>query len=115
MGMNQVHDNGKPLFMCLPYQVFQVDRCSKSRGNSKEVGYMVAKGGIIGMLGNGHQLDRVVAGIFYVWDQGVCKLYKSAHLLCFLCHSNMTLIDEQFTQFADVEGIAFPVEFCGGK
>lgn len=61
--MNHIEENNDALAMALIHQLPQFIRRAVAARSSEEIGHLVAKGGIVDVLHDCHQLDTVVAQV----------------------------------------------------
>ena len=62
---------------------------------SKEVGDMVSKGAIVGVLLQGHDLDGIVAQLADARQHGHAEVQVAVHARLLTGHANVTLVDAQ--------------------
>ena len=95
MRMNNIQQHGNSHLMGGIDQRPQLIRCAVLGGSGKEIRHLVAKGSIVRMLHDGHDLNGVVAQRL---DPGQCilpELVVRADLSLLLGHADMALVDEE--------------------
>ena len=70
----------------------------------KEVGDMVAKGAVVGMLLHSHDLDGVVAQLANAGQHGHAEVQVAVHTRLLARHANVALVDAQRPRPADRNG-----------
>ena len=95
VGVHNVQQDSQAHLMGLIHQVFQIIRLSEPAGGSVEIGHLVAKTTIIGMLHNGHELDGVVTRSLDPGQHQVRKLPIGANLSFLLSHAHVSLVNKQ--------------------
>ena len=93
--MDNIHDDGHAVAMRLVYQFLQFLGRTKTAARRKEGTDMIAKGSIVGMLLDGHDLDGIIAISDDTRQHLLAKLAIGTHLLLVLRHSDMALIDQE--------------------
>jgi len=91
--MNKVNNNSQSQAVSFIHQVLKIIWGSWSWGYSEKSSYMVTETGVIGMFLNRHQLDYIVACLFYSIQIIICKISVSTDSSKFLSHSYMSFID----------------------
>ncbi len=76
---------------------------------SKEVGDMVSKGAIVGMLLQGHDLDGVVAQLADAWQHGHAEVQVAVHARLLTGHADVALVDAQRPRPAQVSELVVRV------
>ena len=95
VGMDHIQQHGDPHAVGGIDEGFQFLRGAEPGGGGIEVGDLVAEGGVVGVLHNGHDLQRVVAQGFDTGKDPVLKLGVGAHLGLFLGHADVAFVDQQ--------------------
>ena len=93
VGMDHVQKHRQTQLMGLVHQGLQFLRGAEAGGGGKEIGHLVAEGGIIGMLHNGHDLDGIVAQSLDPGQNPLPKFIIGTHPGLLLGHANVALID----------------------
>ena len=96
VGVNHIQKHGNAQLMGPVNEGFQLLRCAEPGGGGKEVGHLIAKGGIVGVLHNGHNLNGGVAQLFDAGQGVFHELPVGAHLSLLLGHADVALVDIEF-------------------
>ena len=113
--MHQVHNHRQPHRMRLAHQGFQFFRSAEARRRGEKIADMVSETAVIGVFGDRHQLNRVVARFFDMRQDRFDKFAVCADSFLFLGHPDMALVNQQTAYGGDIERIAAPVERLGGS
>ncbi len=114
MTVNDIHYHRYTLAVGLVDKFFQVVGRTETARGGKEIGHMIAKRTVIGMLLNGHNLNGVVAVGNYSRKHLGAEFVVRTHAFCLLCHAYMTLIYEQWRCIGHEVGIT-PLKCCSGR
>ena len=95
MGMDHIQQHPNAHLMGLVDQVFQILRPAEPAGGRIEIGHLIAKRTVVGVLHDGHQLDGIITGLLHMGQGIIRKLPVGANLTLFLCHAHMGLVDVQ--------------------
>ena len=93
MRMNQIQQHTDTHVMGFVNQILQILGLAEPGTGCVEICDLVAEASIVGMLHNGHQLDGIVTGFFYMGQDNVCKLTVSTDASFFLRHTDMRFVN----------------------
>lgn len=79
--------------MCGIHELFEFVGSTESRGNTEEIGAMIAERSIVRVLYNTHDLNNLVTQLLYLRKHMLSKMVEGMNLLLDACHANMTFID----------------------
>lgn len=79
--------------MCGIHELFEFVWSTESRGNTEEIGAMIAERSIVRVLYNTHDLNNLVTQLLYLRKHMFSKMIEGMNLLLDACHANMTFID----------------------
>ena len=95
VGMYEVHDDQQTHTVRSINELLQLLGRTEPRRGREETGHMVAKRAVIRMLGDGHELDGVVAVRLDARQNLFGEFLVSPDLPLFLRHTNMRLVNQQ--------------------
>lgn len=91
--MNKVNNNSQSQAVSFIHQVLKIIWGSWSWGYSEKSSHMVTETGVIGMFLNRHQLNYIVACLFYSIQIIISKISVRTDSSKFLSHSYMSFVD----------------------
>ena len=112
VGVDHIQKHRNAQLMSPVDEGFQLLRCAEPGGGGEEVGHLIAEGGIVGVLHNGHNLN---GGIAQLLDPGkgiFHELPVGAHLPLLLGHADVAFVDIELV--LGLEAFVRPGEFFGG-
>lgn len=98
VGMNDVEHHEQSVLVRGVNHVLEVVGRTESRRSRKEAGDLVTKGGVVGVLHYGHNLDGVVALANNSRNHVVSEVSVAADLIFLGCDTNVALVDPQGTR-----------------
>ena len=113
VGVNQIHNDGQPHRVGPAHQRLQLLRRTEPGRRCKKTGNVVPETAVIGMLGQRHQLDGIVACGPDARQHLFGKLRIGADPFRFQRHTDVALVDVERAQGGDVETVGSPVEGVG--
>ena len=108
MRVYDVHDDGNAHLVGGVNHLLQVLRRAEATAGSEEAADVIAKGAIVGMLLDSHDLNGVVAVLLDARQHVLGKLLVGAYLLSILSHAHVALVDEQRV-LVGLEGLFLPL------
>jgi hypothetical protein len=93
MGMDNIHQDSKSMAVSLINQVHEILWSAAARAWSKEIGHMVTKRPVIGVLRNGHELDHIVTEARDPREHLISKLTISSHSMLLGGHANVRFVN----------------------
>ena len=94
--VNDVHDDSDAILVCFIHQLLQFLWRAETATWSEEVGNVVAETAVVRVLGNGHDLDAVVAILDDAREHIVLEFSVGSHLFRILSHTDVAFVDEQW-------------------
>ena len=91
-------------------EVLEVLGVAVPRGGGEEIRHLIAKGGVVGMLHDGHELDGVVPCLLHAVEDAVGKFAVGADGFVLLRHAHVGFVDEQGAQLALAVAAVRPAE-----
>ena len=118
MGVYHIQQNPQPHAVGGIDQIFQIFRLTKPGGSSVEIGDLIAKGTVVGMLHDGHKLDGVVTGFLDMGENIIGEFPIGADFSLFLGHAYMGFINIKFVLACKIlirpgEGFTVVLNFTG--
>ena len=100
VGVHHVQQYEQVQLVGLVDEILQILRIAVPGGCGVEIRHLIAEGGVVGMLLNGHQLHRVVAQIGDALEVVVRKFTVGTDALALLTHADVGLVDHGRGQLA---------------
>ena len=95
VAMDEVHDDHDAYLMGFVNESFEFFRRAEAAGGCEERADMISETAVIGMFGNGHDLNAVVAFLDDAGKHIQAEFLVGSHFFCILRHTDVAFIDEE--------------------